>query len=443
LPLKSRDGAEVSIRVQGQDGAWSSWSAIYVEAGLLERSEWTAVPITNPSSSSDVVKRPFRVRSTFTVSSTSRARLYITALGLYEAYLNGKRIGQDLFTPGWTSYHARLAYQTYDVTDLLVEGENILGAWVGEGWYAGVLGYGGGTGNIYGDRIGLIAQLELDGKPVVSTDGQWEWSYGAVLSSELYNGETYDTSLPDTDCTQGEWSTVETLPVPSSQLFSSQSPPVRIASTIKSVELITTLSGQTIIDFGQNIAGAIRILTDPPRSSKELVIRYAEVLEHAELGTRPLRYAKATETIALSGRSIKGYTPKFTSHGFRYAEITYHCTMLKELSISHRWKEVVISRVRTIRSTSCTRTAFGPQSAIPLVSPRTARSEMNDLGGPATFASFPRPCHTCLIPRDSWENGSKIWSMIRSGWAVSFLSSFPILAPTTHTPKSSGEMLLC
>jgi len=241
---------------------------------------------------------------------------------MYEAYLNGKRIGQDLFTPGWTSYYARLAYQTYDVTDMLHEGENVLSAWVGEGWYAGVLGYGGGTRNIYGERTALIAQLEVDGKAIVSTDASWEWSHGAIVTSEIYNGETYDTTLPDTDFKDGQWSPIETLSLPSISLFSTQSPPVRIVDTVKPIELITTPSGQTIIDFGQNFAGTVRILSDPPAESKELVIRHAEVLEHGELGTRPLRYAKATDRLTLSGRSVKGYTPKFTSHGFRYAEVT-------------------------------------------------------------------------------------------------------------------------
>jgi len=311
----------VSVRVQGSDDLWLASADLYVEAGLLLRSDWKAVPISAPVPPPGV-KRPFRVRSTFTVPPTSKARLYITALGLYEAYLNGRRIGEDLFTPGWTSYHARLAYQTYDVTDLLTEGENVLGAWVGEGWYAGVLGYGGGTRDIYGDRTALIAQLEVDGQPIISTSQDWEWSHGAVVSSELYNGETYDTALPDTDFTRGEWSPVRTLPTPTIQLFSSQSPPVRVVSTIKPVEIITTPSGQTIVDFGQNFAGSIRILSDPPTDSTELVIRHAEVLEHGELGTRPLRYAKATDRLAMSGKSIKGYTPKFTSHGFRYAEVT-------------------------------------------------------------------------------------------------------------------------
>jgi alpha-L-rhamnosidase len=310
------------VRVQGNDDVWTEWKQLYVEAGLLERSDWTAVPISTPPTSLTETKRPFRVRQTFTVpSSGSRARLYITALGLYEAHLNGKRIGEDLLTPGWTSYYARIPYQTYDVTELLTPGENVLGAWVGEGWYAGTLGYHGGTKNIYGERIGLIAQLEVNGEVIAKTNEEWQWSYGSVISSEIYNGEEYDARLGDTDFADGDWEAVEALPFPSAKLFSSQAPTVRSVQTVKPVEIITTPSGKTVIDFGQNFGGVVKIVGTPP-SSGVLVLRHAEVLEHGELGDRPLRYAKCTDTIRLSNRSVTGYSPKFTFHGFRYVEVT-------------------------------------------------------------------------------------------------------------------------
>lgn len=311
----------MTVRVQGSDSEWTSQASVYLEAGLLHRSDWQAVPVSTPPSRVDVAKQPFRVRHTFTVSSTTKARLYITALGLYEAYLNGKRIGEDSLTPGWTSYYARLNYQTYDVTELLQPGENVFGAWVGEGWYAGILGYQGGTRNIYGDRIGLLAQLEVDGRVVARSGEGWEWSYGAIKTSEIYNGEVYDSTLPDVDLSAGEWEAVEVLDFPSATLNSTQSPPVRIVDTVKPREIITTASGKMVVDFGQNFGGVIRILSEPPNAG-QLVIQHAEVMEHGELGTRPLRYAKATEVITLGGGSLKGYMPKFTFHGFRYAEIT-------------------------------------------------------------------------------------------------------------------------
>lgn len=319
-PLSARTRATVSVRVQGVDQEWSSWKSVDVETGLLSASDWTAVPITNHKVPSDIPKRPYRVRKVFRASKQSRVRLYITALGVYEAYLNGKRIGEDVLAPGWTSYKSRLAYQTYNITDLLVEGDNIFGAWIAEGWYAGTLGFGGGKRNIYGDQIGLIAQLEIDGKPSITSDDTWEWSDGALISSGLYDGETYDTSLPDSDFTEGDWKAVQTMSTLSMKLFSSQSPPVREISKIRPTEIIITPSGKTVLDFGQNFAGVIRILSDAPTSG-ELIIRHAEVMENGELGTRPLRLAKAVDRIMLSSRSARGYMPRFTTHGFRYAQI--------------------------------------------------------------------------------------------------------------------------
>ncbi|WRT68172.1 uncharacterized protein IL334_005147 [Kwoniella shivajii] len=324
-PLKSRQRAHVSVRARGKDGVWTRPAKSTVEAGLLEEKDWSSSFVAcSLQQSSHQSKRPYRLRQVFTVPSkpTRNARLYITALGVYESYLNGNIIGQDILAPGWTSYTARLPYQTYDITHLIKDGKNVLGAWVGEGWYSGILGYQGGARNIFGDQPSLLAQLEIDGQPI---QGEWEWSFGAMTSSGLYDGETYDTRLPDDDEQGGgEWSKVKIMPKPASKLFSSQSPPIRAVSTVKPIDILITPSGKTVIDFGQNLAGYIRILTNPPvAAGAELVIRHAEVLEHGELGTRPLRYAKATDTIILGGeKSMVGYSPKFTFHGFRYAEIS-------------------------------------------------------------------------------------------------------------------------
>jgi alpha-L-rhamnosidase len=321
-PLESRSSAIVSVRVRGHDRVWSSWANIQLETGLLARTDWMASTITSRATTVDHGQRPYRMRATFTLQKWDRARLYITAFGCYEASINGKRVGNQILAPGWTSYNDRLPYQTYDVTDLLQCGDNILGAWVAEGWYAGVLGFGGGRRNNFGNRPALVAQLEIDGQTTICTGSDWNWSEGALVESSLYHGETYDASLPDVDFETGVWEAVDVLPLLSPDLFASQSPPVQEVATIKPVEIITTPSGKVVFDFGQNCAGVIRILSEPPVGSEELVFRHAEVLENGELGTRPLRHARATDRVTLSNSSIKGYMPKFTFHGFRYAEIT-------------------------------------------------------------------------------------------------------------------------
>lgn len=322
--LKSQDRVEVQVRASGTDGKTTDWASLTIEAGLLSKEDWVAKPVTCERQHPDQPRRPYRARTTFTLpAQAEKARLYITALGVYEPYLNNQRLGEEILAPGWTAYDEHLVYRTFDVTDKLVKGQNVLGAWVGEGWYTGRVGFIKDKRNNYGERPALIAQLVVDGKAVASTGDGWEWSYGGLVVSELLDGEVYDTNNADHDWTQGDWRQVDTLSSPSAQLVASQSPPVRVVETFKPVEIISTPSGKTILDFGQNFAGVVRINNEPTKGAKELVIRHAEVLEHGELGTRPLRRCKATDRIILGGKqSLKGYQPKFTSHGFRYAEVT-------------------------------------------------------------------------------------------------------------------------
>ncbi|WVQ99093.1 hypothetical protein IAU59_006225 [Kwoniella sp. CBS 9459] len=321
--LKSREAVKVEVRSNGAGGDSTEWAGIDVEAGLLDRQDWAAEMITSEEQPNDKPKKSFRVRTTFSVSHIGRARLYITAHGVYEAYLNGHRIGNEYLSPGWTDYNYHLNYRVFDVTDLIKQGTNVLGAWVGEGWYAGRLGYTGECSrNRYGSRPGLFAQLEVDGNVTAATGKGWNWAYGAIETSELYDGEVFDTNKEE-DWTDdnGAWQDVHIVDPPKAQLLSSQNPPIQAVETIKPIDVITAPSGMIIVDFGQNFAGLIRLVGEPP-SSGRLVLRYAEVLEHGELGVRPLRVCAATDTIILGGRSAKGYEPKFTSHGFRYVEVT-------------------------------------------------------------------------------------------------------------------------
>lgn len=248
-------------------------------------------------------------------ASAGTARLYASALGVYEVSINGKQVGDQLLAPGWQSYKHRQHYQTYEVE--LKEGRNTLTAWVGEGWYAGRLGFNGGWRNYYGEEIGLLAQLEVDGKAVLKTgeDG-WEWSYSTIESSEIYDGEHIDLTA-----TKTSWQKARTAPRPSTQWISPEAPPVRRHEIVKPIELITTPSGKKVLDFGQNLVGFARITKAPP-SNVILTLRHAEVMEHEELGVRPLRVCKATDVIKVgNGSDAVGYEPKFTFHGFRYMQV--------------------------------------------------------------------------------------------------------------------------
>lgn len=321
-PLASRETATVMVRATGQDGSKTDWASLRLEAALLERSQWVANLISAPKQPRNQPKRPFRLRKAFTYKGGD-ARLYATAHGIYQVEINGKVVGTQVLTPGWQSYHHQLNYQVYDITALLQPGENVIGAYIGEGWYASRLGRPG-VANIWGDRLGFLAQVEVDGKAACVTDATWEHLEGPITNSEIYNGETYDTNLENES-----WSTISTsaekmgqaegLPFPKAQLIAPDAAPVRRVMEVEPKEIITTPSGKKVLDFGQNLVGWLRINVNIPGDG-DLVIRHAEVMENEELGTRPLRTAKATATINLGGVGSKGYEPRFTWYGFRSVE---------------------------------------------------------------------------------------------------------------------------
>jgi len=198
-PLVSGESASVRIRAHTEQGTPTPWSeSATVEAGLLHPEDWTCSLIqSSRRQEPDLPHEPLLFRRQFHVpSAVDRARLYITAHGVYEAEINGERVGDHVLAPGWTSYHHELPYQTFDVTEHLKVGINVLGAHVGEGWFSGRLGFLGGTRNIWGDSLGVIAQLVItykDGSSeTVATDDKWKCSIGAVVRSEIYDGESYD-----------------------------------------------------------------------------------------------------------------------------------------------------------------------------------------------------------------------------------------------------------
>src|SRR5437867_6525861 len=196
--LESRRRYAWRVRVWDAKGRVSPWSAPgWWEVGFLQPSDWAAAWIGTAPSPTDSVGAPSPLlRRAFRVSGVvTRARLYATSLGLYEVYLNGTRVGDQLFTPGWTSYHHRVQYQTYDVTPLLRPGANVVGAMLGDGWYRGNLGFFGQR-SLYGRRLAVRAQLEIhyeSGRTErVVSDSDWKTTAGPVLASDIYGGETYD-----------------------------------------------------------------------------------------------------------------------------------------------------------------------------------------------------------------------------------------------------------
>jgi alpha-L-rhamnosidase len=339
--LTSREQVRVRISVHdGQRGRAPSWSQpIDLETGLLERSDWVCHRIAAPwkpkldgPDPEQLFRRAFRLTS----DGIAQARLYITAQGVYEAEINGNKVGDYFLAPGWTTYNHRLQYQTYDVTAMLVKGDNCIGARVAEGWFSGRIGFDGGHRNIWGTRTALYAQLEItytDGRvEKIASDASWTVKNGPIERAEIYDGERYDARLETplwsnaTIEEDGErhWEAVELLdPLPeSTQLVTGFAEPVRRVETLRPIEKIITPTGKTILDFGQNIVGYLRIKhVKGPRGHK-ITLSHAEVLEHGELCTRPLRICKATDEYVLRGDEAgESYEPRFTFHGFRYAQI--------------------------------------------------------------------------------------------------------------------------
>ncbi|KAL9947001.1 hypothetical protein D7B24_008898 [Verticillium nonalfalfae] len=332
-PLGEAEGAEVRVRARGADSEtpWSDW--VHVETGLTDKWEDVSPITTLCKQPTDGPKRPMYFRKDFDVPSNLKsARLYITALGLYEAEINGRRVGDHVLAPGWQSYNHRHVYDTYDVTEMLVAGEkSVLGAVVGEGWFSGRLGWGGGNRNIYGDTLGLLAVLILtaeDGTTIeIPTDASWKsLTEGPIISGEIYNGEHFDDRIAveiegwaTRSFNASGWSGTRSLDKLRGRLASPDQPPIRATEEIRPQRIFKSPSGKTLVDFGQNLVGWLRIRATGP-SGHRIQLRHAEVLEDGELARRPLRQAWQEEQVWLSGREIT-YEPKFTYHGFRFAQV--------------------------------------------------------------------------------------------------------------------------
>ena len=252
---------------------------------------------------------PYLRRSFSADGPVAAARLHITALGLYEARLNGQRVGDAVLAPGWTDYAQRIPYQSYDVTALLQPGENVLGAVLGDGWYCGFVGFDAKrAGAHYGTAPEFLAQLVItmaDGSTrVVATDGQWQASSGAIRRADLLMGERHDLARephgwdrPGFDA--GGWrrrpAAGSGTPRP---LVADPAPPIRVTQEIAAQEITRDPTGALIIDFGQNLTGWLRIAAESPAGAR-IRVRHAEVLAaDGSLYTENLRTARQTDEYA-------------------------------------------------------------------------------------------------------------------------------------------------
>ena len=319
------------VRIWDNDNKVSKWSEpAFWEMGILKPELWTASWITlqnEPEKEGSLPAHYYRNEFSSSKKVTS-ARVYVTSLGLYQLFLNGEKVGDELFTPGWTSYNKRLQYQTYDVTDMIQQ-KNAIGAVLGDGWYRGNIAFSGQR-HYYGDNLALLLQLKInysDGtsKTIVS-DKNWKVTTGPILESDIYNGETYDANLEmDGWATTGfngaNWNDVGILNHTKSTLIAPQGVPVKAVEEIKPIKQITTPKGEMVLDMGQNMVGWVRLKVQGKKGDI-ITLKFAEVLDKdGNFYTANLRAAKCTDTYILKGDGEEIYEPKFTFHGFRFVQV--------------------------------------------------------------------------------------------------------------------------
>jgi alpha-L-rhamnosidase len=331
-PLKGGQRYYWRVQVWDNHGHNPCWSApAFWEMGLFEPSDWKSHWITpalqedpEKSNPSPMLRRVFEVHK-----NIHSARLYASAMGLYEFHLNGARVGDQYFTPGWTAYDFRYQYQTFDVTPRIKPGKNCLGAILGDGWFRGNIGFRHQR-NAYGKKVALLAQLVItykDGKQqIIGTDENWRASTGPILSSDIYNGETYDARLERSGWSTAnyddrDWNGVTVMDSPKAKLVAEAGPPVRATEEIKPVKIIHTPEGDTVLDLGQNMVGWMRVRLNAPAGTA-ITLRHAEVLDsQGNFYTANLRSAQQTDRYTTSGHGVETFEPHFTFHGFRYVAV--------------------------------------------------------------------------------------------------------------------------
>jgi alpha-L-rhamnosidase len=314
------------------------------EMGLLSHDDWHGQWITSPPiQTRSELEAPVEpemlpglyLRTTFLLRQHPRqVRLYATAKGVYEVHINGHKVGNALLSPGWTDYRKRIQYQSYDITSLLHTGENAVGAILGTGWYCGHAGFqfnGQKKNAHYGSQPALLLQMRVDYEDGsvewIGTDQSWKANTGPIVFSDLLHGETYDAraELPgwdETGFSDGDWHTVQEQEESGSfHLVADLAQPVCLTETIMPQAISTSPSGASIVDFGQNMVGWVRLQVQGTAGTR-VQLRFGEMLTpEGNLYTANLRGARQCDTYILKGYDVETFEPHFTFHGFRYVEV--------------------------------------------------------------------------------------------------------------------------
>ncbi|MEC7265332.1 MAG: family 78 glycoside hydrolase catalytic domain [Bacteroidota bacterium] len=326
------------VKVWDEKGKPSKWSSVRMwQMGVLNASDWKADWIAigykeSPKQESPILRNEFQINK-----NIKSATVAVTSHGLYEAYLNGDKIGDAYLTPGWTSYNKRLQYQVYDVTPLLKQGKNAMSALLGSGWYRSPLAWDDNK-NLYGTDLALLLQLNIeytDGtSEILGTNKDWKSHESSIMFSEIYNGETIDRTKDlgnwkNAGYNDGNWSAVEKKDFGYANLIGTYNEPITKHETFTPIKMLTTPEGDTVLDFGQNLVGWV-IVDVKGKPGDSLIIDHAEVLDKdGNFYTTNLRAAKQENIYILNGVGTEHFEPHFTWQGFRYIRIKGN---LKEIS---------------------------------------------------------------------------------------------------------------
>ncbi|MBN2508291.1 MAG: family 78 glycoside hydrolase catalytic domain [Verrucomicrobia bacterium] len=327
LPI---DGTWQSSRSAGERWSWADYDAAGWQPAAsiapFGAQPWGAIRVEIPN----MQPAPF-FRKSFTVGKpVRRALLYASALGVYELRLNGTPVDTDVLSPGWSDYRKRVHYFGYDVTRHVRQGQNALGALLGDGWYAGYLAFTGKR-RYYGDEPRLLAQLHIDyadgTQEVVGTDGSWKAATGPIRQNDMLMGCVYDArqEMPGWDAPgfhDTAWHPAQVDTSVKASLEAHPGPPIRRVEELPAQTLTEPRPGVSVFDLGQNMVGWVRLMARGDAGQK-VVVRHGEMLNpDGSLYTVNLRAAKATDTYHLAGGGKRAYEPHFTFHGFRYVEVT-------------------------------------------------------------------------------------------------------------------------
>ena len=333
--LSSGQTVSWKVRVWDGKGEVSEWSEpAFWQMGLLSASDWTAQWISLPFSRPQTDQNPpAYLRRVFSLEKPiARATAYATARGIYTLSLNGQRVGDAHFAPGWTDYTKRIQYQTYDVTNLLQAGGNAVGAMLADGWYCGYIGFESKRA-YYGRQPQFLAQIVLEyadgSRETIGTDDLWHGASGPILTSDMLMGETYDARLemPGWDTIGFEASSWRSVKIeaehdPATLRVAQVDPPVRVTQELTPLGVTQPTPGSYLFDLGQNMVGWARLQVQG-QAGTVVRLRFGEMLTpDGALYTDNLRGAKATDSYILSGNGEEIYEPSFTFHGFRYVEVT-------------------------------------------------------------------------------------------------------------------------